>query len=92
MTQHHASGSFVLQHTGQHTGLMRAPRPAEAGRPPRGSRKVAKPHFLQSRGDKQLTITVVPDSVTEGLPGLEGRLDIRIAQGQHFYAFDNALP
>ena len=28
---------------------MSAPRPAEAGRPPRGSRKVAKPHFLESR-------------------------------------------
>ena len=28
--------------------LMSAPRPAEAGRPPRGSRKVAKPHFLES--------------------------------------------
>ncbi len=27
---------------------MSAPRPAEAGRPPRGSRKVAKPHFLES--------------------------------------------
>ena len=26
---------------------MSAPRPAEAGRPPRGSRKVAKPHFLE---------------------------------------------
>ena len=25
-----------------------APRPAAAGRPPRGSRKVAKPHFLES--------------------------------------------
>ena len=28
--------------------FMAAPRPAEAGRPPRGSRKVAKPHFLES--------------------------------------------
>ena len=27
---------------------MSAPRPAEAGRPPRGSRKAAKPHFLES--------------------------------------------
>ena len=26
--------------------VMYAPRPAEASRPPRGSRKVAKPHFL----------------------------------------------
>ena len=27
---------------------MSAPRPAAAGRPPRGSRKVAKPHFLKA--------------------------------------------
>ena len=27
---------------------MSAPRPAAAGRPPRGSRKVAKPHFLEN--------------------------------------------
>ena len=28
--------------------VISAPRPAEAGRPPRGSRKVAEPHFLES--------------------------------------------
>ena len=28
---------------------MSAPRPAEAGRPPQGSRKVAEPHLLESR-------------------------------------------
>ena len=47
---------------------------------------------LMTRGSKQLTITVVPDSGTDALLGLEGRLDIRIAEGQHFYAFDYALP
>ena len=47
---------------------------------------------LMTRGSKQLTITVVPDSGTDALVGLEGRLDIRIAEGQHFYAFDYALP
>jgi len=30
--------------------LMGAPRPAKAGPPPRGSRKVAQPHFLESAG------------------------------------------
>ena len=30
---------------------MNAPRPAGAGRPPRGSRKVAKPHFLESAAE-----------------------------------------
>lgn len=47
---------------------------------------------LMKRGSKQLTITVVPDSGTDALVDLEGRLDIRIAEGQHFYAFDYALP
>ena len=47
---------------------------------------------LMTRGSKQLTITVVPDSGTDALVDLEGRLDIRIAEGQHFYAFDYALP
>ncbi len=35
--------------TAQALELLSAPRPAEAGRPPRGSRKVAEPHFLESR-------------------------------------------
>ena len=53
---------------------------------------VLQHHGLMTRGDKQLSITVVPDSGTGELVGLEGRLDIRIAEGQHFYAFDYALP
>lgn len=47
---------------------------------------------LMARGSRQLTVTVVPDSGTGELTGLEGRLDIRIEGGQHFYAFDYALP
>eukprot|EP01038_Epipyxis_sp_PR26KG_P020339 gene20339-28802_t len=47
---------------------------------------------LMTRGSCQLTVTVVPDSGTGELAGLEGRLDIRVADGQHFYAFDYALP
>jgi hypothetical protein len=53
---------------------------------------VLQHHGLMTRGDKQLDITVVPDSGTGELVGLQGRLDIRIAEGQHFYAFDYALP
>jgi [NiFe] hydrogenase assembly HybE family chaperone len=33
------------------TPELSAPRPAEAGRPPRGTRKVAEPHFLESKRD-----------------------------------------
>ncbi len=53
---------------------------------------VLQHHGLMTRGDKQLGITVVPDSGTGELAGLEGRLDIRIEEGRHFYAFDYALP
>ena len=53
---------------------------------------VLQHHGLMTRGDRQLTITVVPDSGTGALQGLEGRLDIRITEGQHFYAFDYVLP
>ena len=37
--------------------VLSAPRPAEAGRPPRGSRKVAQPHFLES-SDHDATLVV----------------------------------
>jgi hypothetical protein len=47
---------------------------------------------LMTRGSRQLSITVVPDTGTGELTGLEGRLDIRVTDGQHFYAFDYALP
>ena len=47
---------------------------------------------LMTRGNPHLTVTVVPDSGSDGLTGLEGRLDIRITDGQHFYAFDYDLP
>ncbi len=45
-----------------------------------------------ARGDAQLTLTVVPDSGTGALAGLEGRMAIVVADGKHSYAFDYALP
>lgn len=46
-----------------------------------------------TRGTPQLTITVVPDSGTDGLTGLTGKMNIRIeAGGKHFYDFDYTLP
>jgi len=44
------------------------------------------------RGARSLVITVVPDSGTDGLVGLNGRMAIRIEGGKHFYDFDYALP
>jgi uncharacterized protein DUF3224 len=44
-----------------------------------------------TRGEPQLTITVVPDSGTGGLTGLTGRMTIMIADGTHSYAFEYTL-
>lgn len=44
-----------------------------------------------SRGTPQLKITVVPDSGTDQLAGLTGRLTIKIENGKHFYDFDYAI-
>jgi uncharacterized protein DUF3224 len=44
-----------------------------------------------NRGVPQLSITVVPDSGTEELVGLAGKLTIKIEGGKHFYDFDYTL-
>ena len=44
-----------------------------------------------TRGIPQLTVTVVPDSGTEELAGLTGRMTIEIDDGKHFYEFDYTL-
>lgn len=43
------------------------------------------------RGTPTLVVAVVPDSGTGELVGLDGRMDIRIDGGQHFYDFDFTL-
>lgn len=46
-----------------------------------------------NRGAAQLTVTVVPDSGTEQLAGLSGKMNIIIsADGKHSYDFEYALP
>jgi hypothetical protein len=45
-----------------------------------------------TRGAPDLSVTVVPDSGTEGLEGISGRMSIRIAEGKHFYDFEYELP
>ncbi|MFN8446073.1 MAG: DUF3224 domain-containing protein [Caldilineaceae bacterium] len=45
-----------------------------------------------NRGTPQLTITVVPDSGTEQLTGLAGKMDILIEEGKHFYDFEYTFP
>jgi hypothetical protein len=45
-----------------------------------------------SKGNFQLTITVVPDSGTGELVGLTGKMNIIIADGKHSYEFEYTLP
>ena len=45
-----------------------------------------------SRSGMTLTITVIPDSGTDELVGLEGRFVITITGGKHFYEFEYTLP
>src|SRR5580658_6921664 len=47
---------------------------------------------IMTRGEPQLSVTVVPDSGTGELTGLAGALTIRIAEKQHYYEFDYTLP
>ncbi|MGA7842293.1 MAG: DUF3224 domain-containing protein [Candidatus Acidiferrales bacterium] len=45
-----------------------------------------------TRGEPQLSITVVPDSGSGQLVGLTGKMNIIIAAGKHSYEFDYTLP
>ncbi len=44
-----------------------------------------------TRGTPSLTLTVVPDTGSEALTGLSGRIAIDIVDGKHFYTFDYEL-
>ncbi|MDM0078903.1 DUF3224 domain-containing protein [Variovorax sp. J2P1-59] len=45
-----------------------------------------------NRGTPSLSVTVVPDSGTDGLVGIEGDFKINIVEGTHFYEFAYRLP
>ena len=47
---------------------------------------------VMTRGEKALSVTVVPDSGTGQLTGLAGRMGIHIEGGKHHYDFDYTLP
>jgi hypothetical protein len=47
---------------------------------------------VMNRGEPSLSITVVPDSVTDELAGLSGTLSINIVDGRHFYDFIYSVP
>ena len=44
-----------------------------------------------NRGATDLTITVVPDSGTDQLQGVNGKLTIKIEAGKHFYDFEYTI-
>jgi Protein of unknown function (DUF3224) len=45
-----------------------------------------------NRGTPKLSVTIVPDSGTDGLSGIAGKLDITIANGIHAYRLEYSLP
>lgn len=47
---------------------------------------------ILDRGAPTLTLTVVPDSGTDELEGLRGKMAIDIVDGKHFYTLDYSLP
>lgn len=58
----------------------------------RKERTVTSQHSgTMTRGEPQLTITVVPDSGTGELAGLAGTMMIKIADGKHSYEMDYTL-
>jgi Protein of unknown function (DUF3224) len=44
-----------------------------------------------TRGEPQLSVTVVPDSGTGQLVGIAGKMTIQIVEGKHFYEFRYTL-
>lgn len=57
-----------------------------------GSFKLLHMGTMKKGGDFNLTITVVPDSGTDQLAGLAGKMTIIMADGKHSYEFDYTLP
>jgi len=45
-----------------------------------------------TRGAPELVVTVVPDSGTDQLAGISGKLEIKITGGKHFYEFEYMVP
>jgi hypothetical protein len=45
-----------------------------------------------TRGALHLSVTVVPDSGTGGLAGLEGKMAIQVEGGKHSYEIEYSLP
>ena len=51
----------------------------------------AQHNGVMTRGKPTLDLTVVPDTGSDALTGLHGRIAIDIIDGKHFYTFDYSL-
>lgn len=51
----------------------------------------AQHNGIMDRGKPSLDLTVVPDTGTDELTGLRGRIAIDIVDGRHYYTFDYEL-
>jgi hypothetical protein len=47
---------------------------------------------VMTRGAPHLSVSVVPESGTDGLQGISGKMTIRIDGGKHYYEFEYVLP
>lgn len=52
---------------------------------------VLQHHGIMNRNVPELSVIVVPDSGTDELAGLSGKLTINIAEGKHSYEFEYSL-
>ena len=52
---------------------------------------LAQHNGILDRGTPSLDLTVVPDTGTDALTGLRGRIAIDIVDGKHVYTFDYSL-
>lgn len=46
---------------------------------------------IMTRGKPALSLSVVPDSGSDGWEGISGQMSIDIREGKHFYTFDYVL-
>lgn len=47
---------------------------------------------IMDKGAQSLEISVIPDSGSDELTGISGKMSIEIVDGKHFYLFDYTLP
>ena len=85
-----AKGQMLAARTGDSGGYVAIERVSGVLQGRQGT-FVLQHSGTMTRGAQQLSITVVPDSGTGELTGLDGKLAITIADGKHSYQFEYTL-